>query len=115
MPPVSGRAYPPRFTQMIAAANHSLWEAQIQTQPGAVLVVSSLLPTYSMFTVTATANGVARQPLSQFANTVVFRCGECAQSAASWNISVQDGAPESTSITVLDLAPTPNLSASLRP
>ena len=115
MPSVSGRAYPPRFTQMIAAAKHGLWQTQVQTQSGAFVVVSSLLPTYPLFSVRATANGVAQQALSQFANTVVFRCSACADSAANWSISVQGGAPESTSITVLDVAPASDLSASLRP
>ncbi len=115
MPLVSGRAYPPRFTQMLAAANHDLWQAHVQTQPGAVLVVSSLLPTYPLFTAKATANGVAQQAISQFANTSVFRCAMCGQSAANWNISVQGGAPESTSITVLELSAASDLSASLRP
>ncbi len=115
LPPVSGRAYPPRFTQMITAASHGPWQAQVQAKPGALLVVSSLLPTYPLFSVSATANGISQQALSQFANTSVFRCALCAPSAANWSISVQGGAPESTSITVLDVAPAPDLSARLRP
>lgn len=101
----SGRAYPPRFALMIAAANHGLWQKQARTQSGALVVVSSLLPTYPLFSVRATANGVTQQALVQFANTVVLRCDVCGQSPADWNISVQGGAPETTSITVLDVAP----------
>lgn len=114
LPPVSARAYPPRFTQMVAAANLGLWQTQVQTKSGALLVVSSLLPTYPLFSVSATANGVAQQALSRFANTSVFRCGACAESAANWIISVEGGAPDSTSITVLNAEPKSHLSASLR-
>lgn len=103
LPQVSGRAYPPRFALMIAAANHGVWRTQARAKSSALLVVSSLLPTYPLFVVTATVNGVVQQPLLQFANTVVFRCNDCGQSPANWDITVQGGAPESTSITVLDL------------
>ena len=115
LPPASGRVYPPRFTQMIAAANHAVWRTQVQTQSGALLVVSSLLPTYPLFSVAATANGVPQQALTQFANTAAFRCSTCAKSAANWDISVKGGAPQSTSITVLDVVPVPPESASLSP
>jgi len=104
LPQASGRAYPPRFALMIAAANHGLWQKQVQTKSGAILVIGSLLPTYPFFSVKATANGVEQQAVAQFANTSVFRCNACGQSPADWNISVQGGAPETTSITVLDVA-----------
>ena len=115
LPRVSGRAYPPRFALMIAAANHGVWRTQARATSSTLLVVSSLLPTYPLFVVTATVNGVAQKPLSQFANTFVFRCNDCGQSPANWDISVQGGAPESTSITVLEAAPVTLTSASLGP
>ena len=115
LPPISGRAYPPRFPLMIAAANHGAWRVQVQTKSGSVLVVSSLLPTFPLFAATATANGIAQKPLSQFANTVGFRCEDCGNSTANWDISVFGGAPESTSITVLDAPPVSTSSASLSP
>ena len=102
---VTGRAYPPRFTQMIEAAKHTVWQTQVQTPSDAFLVVSSLLPTYPLFSVEATANGVAQRAISEFANTVIFRCNACIKPATTWNISVRAGSPVSTSITVLDAPP----------
>ncbi|MEO7253504.1 MAG: hypothetical protein ABIZ64_04585, partial [Casimicrobium sp.] len=115
LPLSSGRAYPPRFALMMSAANHLPWDSHARTPSNALLVVSSLLPTYAQFAVTATANGVPQRPLSKFANTAVFRCNDCGQSSANWDISVQGGAPESTSITVLAAPGTPSASASLSP
>ena len=115
LPRVSGRAYPPRFALMMTAAIHGVWRAQVQSPSSRLLVVSSLLPTYPLFTVAATANGIARTPLSQFANTFIFRCDECGQSLAHWTVSIQGGAPESTSITLIDAAGAAPSSASLSP
>ncbi len=115
LPRVAGRAYPPRFKLMISAANHGVWSAQAQTKSSALLVVSSLLPTYPLFSVAATANGVAQKPQSAFANTVIFRCDDCGQSPANWDISIQGGAPENTSIAVLAVPRDSPASASLRP
>lgn len=103
LPQVSGRAYPPRLALMVAAASHGMWQARFQSKSAALVVVSSLLPTYPLFSVTATANGVVQSPLSQFANTVIFRCIRCSEPSDRWVISVVSGAPESTSITVLDV------------
>jgi hypothetical protein len=114
MPQVYGRAYPPRFTQMIVAANHGLWQVQFQSKPGAWVVVSSLLPTYPLFSVNADADGVAQQALTRFANTSVYACDGCVESSTNWNISVAGGAPESTSITVLYPKPEPSGSSRLR-
>lgn len=103
LPLVSGRAYPPRLSLMVAAASHEIWQAQFQSKSGALVVVSSLLPTYPLFSASATANGVVQSPLSQFANTVIFRCSGCSEPSNQWVISVVSGAPESTSILVLDV------------
>ena len=112
---VSGRAYPPRFALMISAASHGVWRILAQTSPSELLVVSSLLPTYPLFAATATANGVAKLPVAQFANTAIFRCQECGQSPVNWKVSVRGGAPESTSITVVAVRDGVANSASLRP
>ena len=109
---VSGRAYPPRFAQMIAAAGHTDWRVQVQTDGDALLVVSSLMPTYPQFSVTASLAGVAQRPIARFANTFVFRCVHCAALPSNWEIAVRGGAPETTSITALNPAAA---SASLGP
>ena len=86
---------------MIMAARHAPWNVQTETMPDALIVVSSLLPTYPLFSITATANGAAQPAIAQFANTAVFRCESCRTAQIGWHISIQGGAPESTSITVL--------------
>ena len=115
LPQVSGRAYPPRFALMLAAANQGVLRTHFQARSKALLVVSSLLPTYPLFAVTATANGVRQEPLLQFANTVIFGCNACTESSAQWDISVQSAAPETTSITVLDVPSISPAPASLAP
>ncbi len=114
MAQVFGRVYPPRFNEMIAGAKHIRWQMQFQTKADALVVVSSLLPTHPLFSGSAVVNGVVQQPVSQFANTRVFRCGACAELDANWNISIEGGAPQSTSITVVYPDPKRRLSAGLR-
>lgn len=110
---VSGRAYPPRFVQMIAAARHSVWQAQ--TKANGLLVISGLLPTSPLFSATVAVDGVVQRPITQFANTTVFRCNACGALEAKWDISIRSGAPDTTSITVLDPGVTSAPSARLMP
>ena len=104
LPQVSGRAYPPRFALMISAAGHPAWTTRFRAPADALIVVSSLMPTYPQFSVSATLAADVQPPVAQFANTFIFRCARCAASptALNWQIVVSGGAPETTSITVLN-------------
>jgi hypothetical protein len=96
---VTGRRYPPRFEMMLAATNRAEWSVT-PTLPGSeMLIVSSLLPTFPFFAVTASANGILQTPVATFANTYVFRCEKCAAADVRWEIKVRGGLPEATSIT----------------
>jgi len=101
LPEVSGRTYPPRLATMIAGARREPWQGEFAADANDMVVVSSLLPTSPLFAASATAADAVVPPVYQFANTALFRCTQCGAGAVRWQVRVQGGLPETTSIVLL--------------
>ena len=99
LPDVNGKRYPPRFELMLAALKNDEWSVAAALPAADIVIVSSLLPTFPTFAVSAEANGVRQDAISTFANTAIFRCAACAAGDVDWRIKVRGGLPQTVSIT----------------
>ena len=98
--PSAGDVYPPRLEAILNAGEPMNWQVEIKTAANSALVVSSLLPVPGL-SEAVVANGLPLMALTAYSGTRIYACDACGTEPVAWQVTVNRGSREFTSVTIL--------------